>query len=294
MRFVRNPLFVMCFRMGIRVQNPTGLLDHRQQAVQKGRSAREPRWWYDQGHRNWLQVMMENRSMEYKRALHTMALVSAALLLAACSSVAPQPTETYDGLVLVPESRFSTVYRRPDVDLTHYDSFGLVRCEVAFKKNWMRDQNNTRMDLGSRVTQKDVDRIRERLSDACDKYFREALQQPPPYRLVESFSDGEQVLVLRPAIINLDIAAPDIRSAGVQRSYTTEAGQMTLVLEVLDGTTGQILLRVIDRQRAGESSYLQWTNSVTNQADAQRILGRWARQLREGLDEATGGARTSK
>jgi hypothetical protein len=139
-----------------------------------------------------------------------------------------------------------------------------------------------------------VDEIRERLSDACDRSFREALERPPPYRLVESFSDGEQVLVLRPAIINLNIAAPDIRSAGIQRSYTTESGQMTLVLELLDGTTGQILVRVIDRQRAGESGFLQWTNSVTNQADARRILGRWARQLREGLDEATGGPRNDE
>jgi len=193
--------------------------------------------------------------------------------------------------VLVPGSRFATVYRRPDADLTHYDAYGLVRCDVAFRKNWMRDQNNSRIDLGSRITQKDVDQIRERLSAACDQSFREALKQPPPYRLVESFSDGEQVLVLRPAIINLDIAAPDLRSAGIQRSYTTEAGQMTLVLELLDGTTGQILVRVVDRQRAGDSGFLQWTNSVTNQADARRILGRWARQLREGLDEATGGPR---
>ncbi len=230
--------------------------------------------------------------MGYKWALHAVALAFWALVLVGCSSVAPLPPgETYDGLVLVPGSRFATVYRRPDADLTHYDAYGLVRCEVAFRKNWMRDQNTTRLDLSSRVTQKDVDEIRERLSDACDQSFREALERPPPYRLVENFSDGEQVLVLRPAIINLNIAAPDIRSAGIQRSYTTESGQMTLVLELLDGTTGQILVRVIDRQRAGESGFLQWTNSVTNQADARRILGRWARQLREGLDEATGGPR---
>ena len=223
-------------------------------------------------HRIRAPVMRGKESMTFERALAALALLCGALLLAACSSIAP-PTVTYDGLVLVPGSRFSEVYKLPDADLTRYDFFGLVRCEVAFRKNWMRDQNNTRMDLGSRVTQKDVDRIKQRLSDACDQYFREALQQPPPYRLVESFDEGEQVLVLRPAIINLDIAAPDIRTAGIQRSYTTEAGQMTLVLEVLDGTTGQILVRVIDRQRAGESGFLQWTNSVTNQADAQRILG---------------------
>jgi hypothetical protein len=98
------------------------------------------------------------------------------------------------------------------------------------------------------------------------------------------------VLVLRPAIINLDIAAPDVMAAGRQRSYTTEAGQMTLVLEGVDGTTGEILVRVVDRRRAMDTGRLQWTNSVTNQAEARRMLNRWASQIREGLDEATRGA----
>lgn len=224
-----------------------------------------------------------------------MAVAAGVLLLGACSAATQMaPASTYDGLVLVPESRFGTVYRRPDADLTGYEAYGLERCEVAFRKNWQRDQNSSSMDLGSRVTQQDVDRIRDKLGDECDRYFRDALEQAPPYQLVESFNDGEQVLILRPGIINLDIAAPDTRSSGRQRSYTTEAGQMTLVLEVLDGTTGEILVRVVDRQRAGDRSYLQWTNSVTNQAEARRVLGRWASQLREGLDEATGGARTSE
>ena len=65
---------------------------------------------------------------------------------------------------------------------------------------------------------------------------------------------------------------------------------MTLLLEVLDGTTGEILVRVIDPRTAGESYRMQWTNSVTNQADARRILGRWASQLREGLTRPQRGA----
>ena len=95
-------------------------------------------------------------------------------------------------------------------------------------------------------------------------------------------------------IINLDISAPDTRSAGMQRTYTTEAGEMTLLLELFDGTTGEILVRVVDRQRSRESSRLQWTSSVTNQADARRILSRWASQFRKGLDEVTSGARTGE
>ena len=191
--------------------------------------------------------------------------------------------------MLVPDTRFGAVYKRPGVDLAVYDSYGLAPCEVAFRKNWQRDQNSSRLNLSSRVTQKDVDRIKDKLGEACEQYFREALEQAPPYPLVERFSDGEQVLVLRPAIINLDIAAPETRSAGMQRTYTTEAGEMTLLLELFDGTTGEILVRVIDQQRSRETSYLQWSSSVTNEADARRILSRWAGQFRKGLDAVTGG-----
>ena len=53
---------------------------------------------------------------------------------------------------------------------------------------------------------------------------------------------GEKVLILRPSIINLDIAAPDIMSAGMSRTYTTSAGQMTLLLDIIDGTTKTLMV----------------------------------------------------
>ena len=112
----------------------------------------------------------------------------------------------------------------------------------------------------------------------------EALQAPPAYKLVDSFADGENVLILRPAIVNLDISAPDTNTVGMQRVYTTSAGEMTLVLELVDGTTGETLVRIVDRRQARDISRLQWSNSVTNAAEARRILRRWAEQLRKGLD----------
>ena len=225
----------------------------------------------------------------------TLLLVGTTFVLIACATNSPPP-QTYDGLVLVPDTKFREVYRRPGADLSTFDSYGLQTCEVAFKKNWLRNQNSGRLDLGNRVTQKDVDKIKDALSAQCEKSFRAALEQAPPYQLVDSFSDGEQVLLLRPAIINLDITAPDKRSAGRQRTYTTQSGEMTLVLELLDGTTGEILLRIVDRQSGRDNGRLQWSNSVTNQAEARRILGRWASQLRKGLDQvsADAGARTEE
>jgi hypothetical protein len=218
--------------------------------------------------------------------MRSLILLCAALALAACVGNTTTP-QTYDGLELLPDTKFAEVYKRPGAQLNTYQSYGLEGCEVAFKKNWLRDQNNARLDLGNRVTQKDVDRIKDTLSAECEKYFRAALEQAPAYQLVDSFSDGEGVLILRPSIINLDISAPDTRSAGMQRTYTTQAGEMTLVLELLDGTTGETLVRVVDRYRGRDTARLQWSNSVTNQAEAKRALSRWASQLRQGLDQVT-------
>lgn len=227
-------------------------------------------------------------------SFHTLRILLAgclALVLVACAT-SNQPPETFDGLVLVPDTKFAAVYRRPGADLSHYSQYGLQPCEVAFKKNWLRDQNSGRMDLSNRVTQKDVDKIKDSLSELCEKRLREALAEAPAYPLVAEFDGGEDVLVLRPAIINLDINAPDVQSAGMSRTYTTGAGEMTLLLEVLDGTTGEMLYRIVDRQRAMDTARLQWSNSVTNQAEANRMIKRWANTLRHGLDEVTASATT--
>lgn len=216
-----------------------------------------------------------------------LTFLSCVCLLTAACATGTVPVETHDGLVLVPDARFSSVYKRPGAQLDDFRGYGLAGCEVAFRKNWQRDQNNSRLDLSNRVTQKDVARIKDSLSASCEKTFRDALEQAPGYTLVDSFDNGEPVLILRPSIINLDINAPDIQSAGMSRNYTTEMGEMTLSLEVVDGTTGEVLYRIVDRQRGRDTMRLQWTNLVTNQAEANRMLKRWAGQLRQGLDELT-------
>ena len=224
--------------------------------------------------------------MHHRRYLPTILFLCLMLLNGPAGAGKP-PETTFDGLVLQPDTKFAEVYVRPGASLKGYSEYGLVPCQVAFRKNWLRDQNRSRIDLSSRVTQKDVDRIKDALGEQCDKYFREALQEDPAYTLVDSFDEGEAVLVLRPNIVNLDISAPDTMSAGMSRTYTTSAGEMTLFLEALDGTTGEILARVVDRRRAMDTGRMQWSNGVTNKAEADRILKSWAQALRKGLDRAT-------
>lgn len=212
--------------------------------------------------------------------------MSSAALLACSTTETSAPSVASDGLALVSNTKFQEVYRDPNAELSSYTEIGLAPCKVALKKNWMRDQNSSRMNLSDRVTQKDVDKIKDTLSSACDEKFRAALLEDPAYTIVDTFSDGEHVLVLHPSIINLNINAPDVRSATMSRTYTTSSGEMTLKLELEDATTGATIARAIDRRRGMDTNHLQWSSSVSNSAEANRTLTRWAKILREGLDEA--------
>jgi len=212
--------------------------------------------------------------------------VAAVVLLAACTGMEQKPPAgvSFDGLEPVPDTGFANVYKKPGASFSDYTAFFVEPCEVSFRKNWQRDQNQNRIDLSSQVTKKDVERIKAGLGEMCETTFRGALAEAPAYKVVDTTDGAEQVLVLAPSIINLDINAPDVMSAGRTRSYTTQSGEMTLLLELKDGVTGEVLVRVADRRKDFDDMQLQWTNSVTNRADAQRVLNRWAHVLRENLD----------
>jgi hypothetical protein len=94
------------------------------------------------------------------------------------------------------------------------------------------------------------------------------------------------VLLLRPAIIDLDISAPDTLSAGRSRTFSASTGSATLYIELYDSVSGQILGRAADRTNIRNNmGTVTWSNRVTNSADARRMFSRWAGFLRDFLDE---------
>ena len=140
------------------------------------------------------------------------------------------------GLSIAQTSVPADVYVRPGASLAEFSQVGLKPCSVAFRSNWRRDQNRSSIDLRQRVSQQDVDDIKDWLSGECDTLFREALLEDPAYDIVDDFSRGQAVMVIEPKIVDLDIAAPASSSAGRGRTYTASAGEMTLILEISDGT----------------------------------------------------------
>jgi hypothetical protein len=128
-----------------------------------------------------------------------------------------------------------------------------------------------------------VEKIKQRLADEFHAVFTESLVEGG-YPVVDQAA--EDVLLLRPAIINLDVNAPDTPRAGRSRTYTDSAGEMTLYVELYDSVTGDLIAKAVDRRVDRNSGYYTWSNSVTNRAAADRILKGWAEILVTALNEA--------
>ncbi len=193
------------------------------------------------------------------------------------------PQTSPDGLEKIDSKRVDILYWRPGATLAGYKRVMLLEPTVSFRKDWQRNQNRERSP-SQQVSASDMERIRELLAKEFLNQFKIELQDKNGYELVDTV--GEDVLVVHPAIVDLDVAAPDIPSAGRTRTYVTSAGAMTLYAELFDSSTNELIGRVIDRREARTAGgRFEVANRVTNLADAQKVLRRWAGLLRRGLDD---------
>lgn len=195
------------------------------------------------------------------------------------------PQVSPDGLQLVKSTRTRLVYVKDGATFSQYDRVAILDCYVEFEKNWERDYNSSRIGLEGRVSDKDVERIKADLAAEFKKVFVEELQDKGGYQVVDVAAPD--VLLLRPALLNVEVNAPDLMTAGVGATVVRSAGQMTLYLEVWDPATKTLLARVEDA-RQDDEAFAQMANRVTNKAAADRILRDWAKELRERLDTVRG------
>jgi hypothetical protein len=191
------------------------------------------------------------------------------------------PEVTVDGLHLVKGTTMALVYAKPGVDLSQYNRIFLAQPQVAFRKNWLQTQNSI---PNQTVTSEDMQRIRTELAELFIEVFRQELQNNGGYVLVDGAAGD--VLIVRPAIIDLDVFSPDTPGTAGTRSAIPSAGTMTLYIELIDSVTGDMLVKAIDNKYDRTRTRIQVQNRVRNEAAAREMLGEWAVLLRLALDEA--------
>jgi hypothetical protein len=208
---------------------------------------------------------------------------------APAASLAAAPPENWDGMNKVKSKRFRLAYLAPGVSFNGYTKVMVDPTEIAFDKNWRKDQNSTTRSPSRMISEADLRKIIDQGGPAATDIISKAFAKGG-YPVVTAA--GPDVLRVRTAVLNIDVNAPDISSPGRTRSYATEAGSATYVVEVRDSVSGSLMGRAVDSKIVGDSLvYLR--NSVTNRADFSRAVQQWADDSVKALKglqaEASGG-----
>jgi hypothetical protein len=202
--------------------------------------------------------------------LTALALAVAAPVLAA--------TPSWDGLTEVNSRRMGSTWLLAGADFRPYKKVMLAEPEVAFRNNWLRDVNR---GAARRVSQADADRIlatvATNLTDVFAQEFRRA-----GFEVVTKA--GPDVLKLNVDITNLSVNAPDTGGSARTASFTTNAGEATIILEARDSETRALLARAVDRRQTPNNAGMGTrATSVSNTADFRRLAQGWARNTATAL-----------
>jgi hypothetical protein len=112
--------------------------------------------------------------------------------------------------------------------------------------------------------------------------FRDELANSKYFELVTE--PGPDVLIVEGVLLDIvSFVPPDIVGRG--EIYLDRVGEATLVLQLSDSMSGEVLARAAERRTAQRSNTtMTQSTPVTNWAEVRRMARRWAIKLREGLD----------
>lgn len=207
------------------------------------------------------------------------------LTMLATSACGPQPTQpapsgevNIEGLQQVRSRNFEAAFVRPGVTFAAYDKLMVEELELAFRTP-DREQNQFALGEDQKT------RFRAAMATA----FGEELGKLEAAEVVTE--PGPEVLALNVRVQDIVARAPGRRVGGAGRAgFALETvGEMTLVLELRDSQSGEVLVRVFDRQAVEGAAMLSGDSVVSTWEGVERVVRQWASRAREGLDRVLGG-----
>jgi len=211
-----------------------------------------------------------------KQTVFSICIVCIAYLgLSGCTSsppvvpaATPQNT-TEEGLVRVENSRFDEVYVRSGFDLTDFDAVILAPVSVSYKST--RPENE----------------LNDRQLDLMKRYFREELEgafgESGQYALVDKA--GIRTMRIYAGITDLEINVPtDMPAIHRNVVFVASSGKMTLVTDVYNAQTNEILVRIKDRRQARD--HWHKATSISEWSEVRAAFRYWAGIASDRIDAA--------
>jgi len=197
---------------------------------------------------------------------------------------------TADGLYRLKSRRVAAAYLRPGASFVGYRKLLIAPVEIFYKGEEKRARPRRKATLSPAED--------ERFRRIFQKALEEELGASPSFEIVEE--PAPDALRVRAHVVDLVVDA--LTEQGGSTVYSLGAGEMTVLLDVADSESGVPIARLVDRKRIGSNESVSAADlhpyaasggvgtGATRSADAQwthtrRLFRRWARMLREGLEE---------
>lgn len=210
---------------------------------------------------------------------------AAFVLLVGCASepsiqTGPDAETTFDGLVRIDNARFRAAWIDPDIDLTHYNKIMPGGAEFQFRSVQKVSSMEARRSNENEFWMSDS--TKQKLIDTVSEVFNDELARSEHFEITDE--PGADTLVIVGALHDIvSRVPPDIIGRG--DIYLSSIGEGTLVIQLSDSLSGEVIYRAVDRraaERTGGTAIR--SNSASNWGEVRRWARRWATSLREGLD----------
>ena len=220
-----------------------------------------------------------------------LSLVILAIVFAGCSSAPPtiqtgaDAEVSFDGLHKVDNARFASSWADPDIDFSRYSKFIPGGAEFEFRAVRRTGGSGGRASSSaSEFWISDADR--ERLIEETSAIFAEELANSTRFEITDT--KGDDVIIIRGAIHDIvSNVPPDLIGRG--EIFLSSVGEATIVIEVVDSMSNEVIFRGAERRSAGrQGGTAIRSNTANTWAEVRRLMRRWASTLREGLDSIPG------
>ena len=185
------------------------------------------------------------------------------------------------GLQKIQVKGLDVVYARPGATLAGYTKILLAPISVAFHKDWAK---TVKVGTNRQISSSDQQRIREKLAKVMQEEVVKELNAGG-YHLVTA--PGDDVLGVEMAVVNLYARAPaNLTGQSGKDFYAVTAGEMSLVIQLTDSSSGDAIARAFDNFRATEYTNPERITRADNETEVRSAAKQWAKALRNGLDRA--------
>ena len=228
--------------------------------------------------------MRKKTSFVFATAGLLIAGYSAAINAAPRVQTGPNAEVTHDGLTRVDRAVMDAAWVKADLDLSGYNKLIPIGADMQFRAvdddgKHYRPGRDDQTEFA--ISEEGKAMLKEIISEA----FRESLAKSERYEITNI--PGPGTLILIGTLIDVVSKTPPDDAPGRYEVYLSSVGEATLVLELRDSMTNEVLARAVDRRAAETSGFAVNANPVTVWSEVRRLANSWANLLRKRLDEVT-------